>query len=120
MPDGTIYAGVSPETGTAIFTTPADAAQVLTFDEAEHYASNLDAHGHQDWRLPSREELDQLFNWAAELGGFKTNGRLPDGWYWSCSETTDRFAWSQRLSDGFQIDSFKTDSFSVRCVRSGN
>ena len=32
MSDGTIYAGISPETGKPIYTTPADAPDFITFD----------------------------------------------------------------------------------------
>ena len=53
MPDGTVYAGVSPESGKAMFTTAADAPATCTFDEAQEYAAKLDANGHLDWRVPT-------------------------------------------------------------------
>src|SRR5947208_2132008 len=45
MPDGTIYAGMSPDTGKAMYTTPADASLTYAFTEAQKYAAKLDAHG---------------------------------------------------------------------------
>jgi hypothetical protein len=62
MLDGTIYAGVSPETGKAMFTTPADAPATSTFNQAQEYAAELDAHGHRDWRVPTKGELAVLFS----------------------------------------------------------
>ena len=53
MPDGTVYAGISPETGKAMFTTAADAPATCTFNEAQDYAANLEAYGHRDWRVPT-------------------------------------------------------------------
>src|SRR5439155_1650460 len=61
MPDGSIYAGVSPDEGQAMYTTPKDAPLTYTFNEARKYAEELDACGHQDWRVPTKGELNVLF-----------------------------------------------------------
>ena len=53
MPDGTVYAGVSPETGQAMFTTAADVPATCSFDHAQDYAAKLDVHGYRDWRVPT-------------------------------------------------------------------
>ena len=87
MEDGTIYAGVSPETNTAMYTTPADAPQACTHDEAERYAKQMDAHGHKDWRLPTLRELSVLFNNRAAIGGFEGQ----NGWYWSSTLRWESF-----------------------------
>jgi hypothetical protein len=44
MRDGTLYAGVSPDTGKAMYATPMDAPLSYTFNEAQEYAENLDAY----------------------------------------------------------------------------
>src|ERR1039458_8662323 len=44
MPDGTMYAGTSPDTGQAMYATPADAPVTYSFSQAERYAATLDAH----------------------------------------------------------------------------
>lgn len=119
MPDGTIYAGVSPDTGKPMYTTPADASLTMTFNEAWEYAKNLDAHGHQDWRVPTKGELNVLFNNRAAIGGFDVGGSNPAGWYWSGAQYSRWVAWGQRFSDGCQdIDFGKDGHSSVRCVRS--
>jgi hypothetical protein len=79
MPDGTIYAGVSPETGKAMFTTAADAPATCGFHEAQEYAAKLDANGHLDWRVPTRSELNVLYQNRAAIGGFEESGSEPVG-----------------------------------------
>jgi hypothetical protein len=117
MPDGTIYAGISPVTNKPMYAAPADASLTMTFNQAKEYAAQLDAHGHQDWRVPTKEELKVLFNNRAAVGGFNLSGADPAGWYWSSSQLFKWNAWGQRFSDGFQNSYLKDDHSSVRCVR---
>jgi hypothetical protein len=119
VPDGTVYAGISPDTGKPLYTTSKAFSTSLTytFDEALRYASNLDANGHNDWRLPTMDELNVLFNNRAAIGGFNVTGSDPGGWYWSSSEDYDYGAWAQRFSDGYQSWNTKIDKSSLRCVR---
>ena len=77
----------------------------------------LSAHGHTDWYLPARDELNVLYTNRAAIGGFDVSGSLPAGFYWSSSADTSNGAQSQRFSDGFQTDSGKYLELSVRCVR---
>jgi len=81
MTDGTIYSGISPDTGNAMYATPADAPLTYTFNQAQKYAEKLDAHGHKDWRAPTKGELNVLFQNRAAIGGFDESGSLPAGWY---------------------------------------
>src|SRR4051812_3140058 len=69
MPDGTVYAGVSPETVRAMYTTPEDAPLTMKWKVAMEYAAKLDAHGHQDWHVPTKSELNVLFQNRAAIGG---------------------------------------------------
>jgi hypothetical protein len=118
MPDGTIYAGVSPRTGKAMYATPADAPLTYTFNEAHKYAKKLDAHGHRDWRVPTIDELNVLFNNRAAIGGFNSTGSDPAGWYWSASSINEWNAWGQRFSDGQRTYAHYVDAHSpVRPVR---
>ena len=117
MPDGTIYAGVSPDTNKPMFVTPADAPLTYTFNEAQKYASQLDAHGHQDWRVPTKAELNVLFNNRAAIGDFDVSGSNSAGWYCSSSQYGTYSAWDQRFSDGAQTNFHKDDPSSLRPVR---
>jgi hypothetical protein len=120
MPDGTIYAGESPDTGKAIYTTQADAPLTTKWKQAMQYASKLDAHGHQDWRVPTKGELNVLWenrNKGALKGTFNESGSHPAGWYWSSSQYGSNFAWAQRFSDGDQDYGGKGNDPSLRCIR---
>ena len=78
MPDGTIYAGIAPEPGQAMLTTDADAPAAFTFNEAQEYAAKLDAHRHQDWRVPTNGELDVFFQNREAIGGSELQRRGPE------------------------------------------
>jgi hypothetical protein len=117
MEDGTIFSGISPDTGRPIYTTPADAPLAMEWKRAMNYAADLDAHGHRDWKLPSKAELNVLFENRAKIGGFNTSGSFPAGYCWSSSEKDTSSACYQRFSDGVQRNYDKLVGLSVRCVR---
>ncbi len=114
--DGTVYAGRSPDTGKAIYATPAEAPLTHSFNQARDYASTLYACGHNDWRVPSKAELNVLFTGRAAIGGFNSVGSSLAGWYWS-SSPNGNFGWAQRFSDGNQLEGYKSTVLSLRCVR---
>jgi hypothetical protein len=117
MPDGTVYAGLSPDTRKAMYATPKDAPLTYTFNRAKEYAANLNAHGYQDWRVPTKGELNVLYNNRAAIDGFDESGSNPAGWYWSSSQHDNNGAWAQRFSDGHQNYYTKLIDSSLRCVR---
>jgi len=120
MPDGSIYAGISPDTGTRLYTTAADAPGVYTWRGAVHYCRSLSAAGHHDWHMPSLGELAMQFSNRADIGGFNESGKMPhaSGYYWSSLQVGDGSAWGQLFSDGFHEDFDKNLQSSLRCVRS--
>jgi hypothetical protein len=141
--DGTIYAGRSPDTGKPMFTTPADAPLTYTFQQAQNYAAELEAHGHKDWRVPSKGELAELFNnraaiWdydnspafslkyhAARFLALLYNDReilehlksIPTNWYWSSTPASDEMSWAERFSGGYQSAIDRSFASSLRCIR---
>jgi hypothetical protein len=117
MPDGTVFAGVSPDTGKPMYATPADAPLTMRWKAAMEYAAKLDAHGQDDWRVPTKSELNVLFNNRAAIGGFDESGSSPAGWYGSSSQYDGSYAWDQRFSDGVQYNDTKYGDSSLRCVR---
>lgn len=83
-------------------------------DYAAKLATDLDHGGYDDWFLPSKDELNEMYvNLQQEgLGGFAA---AP---YWSSSEVDADRAWVQSLfGSGFQGDSTKTSEPHVRAVR---
>ena len=108
-----------------MYTTPADALVrrwlrpprlIYTCNQAQKYAETLDAHGHKDWRVPTKSELNVLFRNRAAIGGFNETGSRDVGWYQSSSER-HFLAWGQRFSDGGREGDFKIFASSLRCVR---
>jgi hypothetical protein len=117
MPDGTVFAGISPDTNKPMYATPADAPLTMKFNEAQEYAARFDAHGHKDWRVPTMAELNVLFNNCAAIGRFDISGSTTAGWYWSASPYLSWGGWAQRFSDGAQGDDPKGRHSPVRPVR---
>ena len=119
MPDGTIYAGISPDTNKPMYTTPADAPGVYTWGDATKYCKKLSASGHRDWRMPTLGELAVQFANRADIGGFNETGKLrgASGYYWSSLQVGDEAAWAQSFKDGFHENPSKDSDSSVRCVR---
>lgn len=122
MEDGTIYAGLSPDTGEAMYVTLKDAPSTLKWKAAMKYAADLNANGHKDWKVPTKAELNVLFENRAKIGGLNESGSFRANWYWSSTEFCSRadVAWVQWLRDGFQYWHFKDGDASVRPVRSGS
>lgn len=64
MPDGTIYAGESPDTHQPMFAAPEDVEASYKVDKTR------DANGEGGFRIPTIGELRVLFNNRAAIGGF--------------------------------------------------
>ena len=114
MPDGTIYAGKSPDKRKPMYTTPADAPQPMDFRAAESYARDLKDHGHSDWRLPSKAELKVLYKNRAAIGGFA------DTDYWSSTTwggRPDLGIWRHDFARGEPKRTITFKTHSLRCVR---
>jgi hypothetical protein len=62
------------------------------------------------WRLPTKEELNILYENKGKIGGFVFSQ------YWSSKEYGD-FVGSQYFDDGFKGSNSKNDTFYVRAVR---
>ena len=79
------------------------------------YAAGLakayDGGDYDDWFLPSKYELNQLYLNKGTIGGFTAI------YYWSSSETSANTAWMQNFSDGTLYDTSKFATYRVRAVR---
>ena len=117
MPDGSLYAGVSPDTGKPIYATPKDAPMHGNFNQAADYAANLDAHSHQDWRVPTKAELNVLFGTAPRSAASTRRVRVPLVGTGRPRARNLYGAWAQRFSDGRQNANFRNRASSLRCVR---
>ena len=120
MEDGTIFAGISPETNAAMYALSADAPLRMQWQQAMDYAAKHEGHGHKDWRVPTTGELNVLFQNRAQIGGFHETNSPPAGWYWSSTEIADypNCARLQRFNDGTQLWFRKSYEGPLRLVRS--
>lgn len=63
------------------------------------------------WRLPTKDELNDLYENKDKIGGFATNN------YWSSTEEDYFIAWKQNFGIGFQKFEHKIRTYYVRAVR---
>ncbi len=79
---------------------------------AAKICDDLVLNGYEDWFLPSRDELDILYQNRLEIGGFNYSGV-----YWSSSEGSNYNAWYQYFYSGDQNYYGKGGTYRVRAVR---
>lgn len=79
---------------------------------AARLCNELVLEGYTDWYLPSKEELNLLYENKEIIGGYE------HGYYWSSSEMDSHFAWYQHFDFGFQDYLNKDFSYFYRPIRS--
>lgn len=85
-----------------------DFSKLMTWNEAKQACADLGA----GWRLPTKEELNLLYENKAKIGGFS------DYYYWSSTDYANSLAWIQYFYVGIQSSSYDKDSkCKVRGVR---
>lgn len=115
MLDGMIFAGISPDTGKALYTLPADESGLMTWQEAMDLAKNKDAD--KNLRVPTFGELSMLFNSRAAIGGFNESASTPASGYWSSEDLSLNLARHLKFSEKYTYESqFKTHAAAVRLV----
>lgn len=86
-----------------------------TWSEAKTLCSEYRGGGYDDWYLPSREELNFIYE------NLKLTGKIIGStWFWSSSEASNNYAFGQRFTDGYQgRDGLNKENYtnSVRAVR---
>mgnify|MGYP003648804272 CR=1 FL=1 len=79
----------------------------MTWDKAKKACANLG----DGWRLPTKDELNLIYENKNVVGGFANNG------YWSSTEIDYGLAWNQDFYNGVQYFFNKSSTFYVRAVR---
>jgi len=106
---------VTGATGTAIGTGLTNTNTIIAAQGSGSYAASIardyNGGGYTDWYLPSKDELNLLYENKTAIGGF------PDNYYWSSTENDNYGAWEQNFDNGFQNGSDKNVTIDVRAVR---
>jgi hypothetical protein len=113
-------------TGIAIGTGSANTTAIIANQgatETEYAAGLARAYGgggYTDWFLPSKEELDQMYQNRATINSTATansGSNFTNSYYWSSTEYDTNFAWRQIFNVGDQSSFYKGFTLSVRPVR---
>jgi hypothetical protein len=108
---------ITGATGTAIGTGASNTATIIAaIGNKGNYAallcSRYKAGIYEDWYLPSKAELNQLYLHSAAVGNLSATN------YWSSTEASKAKAWDQEFGGGFQFKDNKTFTLRVRAVSS--
>ena len=80
---------------------------------AADLCANLSLGGYSDWFLPSKDELNLMYENLKVFGV----SDFVDSFYWSSSEFNAYFAWAQYFGSGLQFNYDKYYTLRVRAVR---
>ncbi len=90
-----------------------------TWQEAGAYCQSLDLGGHEDWRLPSYEELETLVDYTTHSPAIDAAFASNNGLYWTLSELAEDqdkiWAVSFQFGDDYVVH--KDSRNFVRCIR---
>ena len=102
-------------TATALGTGNANTNTIVTNQGSGSYAAQLCADlvlgGYSDWYLPSKDELNKLYQNRVAVGGFVS------AYYWSSTESSSGNAWLQYFVNGAQYNPNKNSTRYVRAIR---
>ncbi len=86
----------------------------MNWRNAVSYCNNLELEGYDDWRLPSKEILKEVYGSKSEFINFSSC------YYWSSTANPhSREAWIVYYHDGNADKSDKVLEYCIRCVRGG-
>ncbi|MCX6250958.1 MAG: DUF1566 domain-containing protein [Bacteroidetes bacterium] len=109
------YGTSIPGTSTAIGTGQANTMLIVNGCSeagiAVRICNDLMLNSYDDWFLPSKDELNQMYLQKTVIGGFVSY------LYWSSSEYNANYAWTQYFSNGYQDLYNKNSTNYVRAVR---
>lgn len=77
------------------------------WDDARLYCFSLNIEGKTGWRLPTKEELNEIY---------ESDNDFEKSYYWSSTEYTGYGAWSQYFNNGYQSN-FSVKNYGDRFVR---
>jgi hypothetical protein len=109
---------------THLMWTAADNGSGLSWSQALHHCSGLNALGFRNWSLPSIEDLQNIFDPAQNRNGYRIKAPINlTGWQWSSTPGSQKGeAWAFDFGDGGRASVAAGDSGLNRalCVRHAN
>ena len=93
-------------------------SDTLNWWDAMDYCGSLDLGGFTDWRLPDKDELDNLYDQMVASNVILSQYFSSRG-YWSSTDAGEELAWFVMFINGGLEDANKNNSYYVRCVRGG-
>lgn len=109
--NGTLIGGTSTEIGTGQANTTAIVNGCSETGIAARLCNDLVLNGYDDWFLPSKDEMTQMFIYKNAIGGFSSE------YYFNSSECDANKAWERAFLYGDQSCWFKNVPHYVRAVR---
>ncbi len=79
---------------------------------AAKLCSDFTLSGYSDWYLPSKDELDKLYESKDKIGGFAMER------YWSSTEESTNTAWREDMALGNKSANTRSSRYYVRAIRS--
>ena len=91
-----------------------------TWDEALAFCEALEFGGHDDWRLPSTDELASLVDYSGASPAIDATAfpGTPASWFWSSNRAADGSGntWGVRFDRGSVVNVLGTVGY-TRCIR---
>jgi len=115
----TLNGNTSTDIGTGSANTDAIIAQTDHTGSAAQICRNYRASEEGDWFLPSKDELNAIWDNIVDdgTGTNSGDGGFASWYYWSSSEFNSSTAWTQDFSNGTQNGLNKITNTQVRAVR---
>lgn len=111
------YTSFAMPTSSELYQGSTNTNTIVNKQGAGNYAAklcyDLSLNGYDDWFLPSKDELNQLYINKASIGVFA------DQYYWSSTEvaTNVSYAYRQSFYNGLSSSSTKNQTYHVRAIR---
>lgn len=112
-PDGTIYIGISADSGQRMYAMPIDAAGKFDWQTAFSYCEGFSGGGYNNWYVPYNSEVGAFYTLRSALGMDSRAGN----YYWTASVFNATTSYAMLIDDGVTYDLDSNSKFLVRCIR---